>query len=181
MTSANTSSTVVATLTVGEPSASLISRLNAECNKTGPMRLSSLIESMVGGAVNGKIELAIGAVAASGTITLTFANIAAADTVTVGGVVFTARASGATGAEFNIQTNATVTAANFAAAINAQTALAAQLTASAASGVVTITAVNEGAAGNYIVLATSKPTGFALVQPTGGSDGTRRVYRLGIA
>jgi phage tail sheath gpL-like len=58
-----------------------------------------------------------------------------------------------------------------AACINANTTLSPHLLASAASGVVTLTAKLKGSLGNLIVMSTSDATAFTLVQPTGGAGG----------
>lgn len=81
----------------------------------------------------------------------------AADTITVNGVVFTARASGATGDEFNIGGTVSITAANFAAAVNASASAAASgvVSASSALGVVTLTCLIPGVIGNAITVAES--------------------------
>lgn len=94
------------------------------------------------------------AVAASGTIT--FSGVGQAlDTVLINGVTFTARASGATGNEWNVGASASASASALAAAITASaTALvSAHVTASAASGVVTITSKFSGVQGNAVTIA----------------------------
>jgi phage tail sheath gpL-like len=137
--------------------------------------LARLVHGLSGGVLQGVVSVHTStnaAVAASGTITLTFANINAAETVTIGGVVLTARASGAVaGTEFNILTNATVTAANLTTAINANTTLNKHVTATSAAGVVTVTANLRGSLGNLIVMSTNDATAFALVQMAGGTGG----------
>lgn len=91
-------------------------------------------------------------VRASGTVTL--AGVAAGETVTVAGLIYTA----VTGAvksysEFSISGNDTEDAASLASAINARESnRTAQVTATSALGVVTVTAVAEGAGGNAIAL-----------------------------
>lgn len=94
------------------------------------------------------------AVAASGTVTLS--SLANNDTITVAGVVFTAKTSGASGAaQFNLGANDTAAASAAAVIMNANTSLTNVVTASAASGVITITAVNAGQAGNQLGIAIS--------------------------
>lgn len=96
------------------------------------------------------------AVAASGTVTVG-TSVDADDTVTIGGVVFTAKASGATGDQWNISATASVCATNLAAAINASTTAGAAgcFSAQANGAVVTITAAQPGKIGNAITLASS--------------------------
>lgn len=90
---------------------------------------------------------------ASGTATLV--NVVAGDTFTVNGVTFTAVASGATAVQFNLGADDAADAANLAAKINASsdTNLLGYVTASAASNVVTVTAVKPGFMGNAIQVA----------------------------
>jgi phage tail sheath gpL-like len=73
----------------------------------------------------------------------------AAQHCSINNVLFTARASGATGNEFNIGANVTASATNLAAAINASssTKLLNSIVATSAAGVVTITARIPGFAG----------------------------------
>lgn len=90
------------------------------------------------------------------TGSFTFSNTASADdTVLINGVTFTAVASGATGDQWNIGASATASAANLATTINASsTALIdGYVTASAASGVCTITSDFYGISGNQCTIA----------------------------
>lgn len=104
----------------------------------------------------GGISSSANSVAASLAGTFTGAPTAA-DTVTVNGVAFTARASGATGNEFNIGGSVTITAANLAAAINASasTAVSGVVVASSSLGVVTISCLIPGYIGNAITVSES--------------------------
>lgn len=100
---------------------------------------------------------------ASGTVT--FSAVASADdTVIVNGVTFTAKASGATGNQFNIGASATASAANLAAAINASASamVSQQVTASPALGVVTIYSTQYGVAGNSVTLAEGVDSGGVI-------------------
>lgn len=115
--------------------------------------------------------------AATGTVTLTNASIVANDTLTIAGVAFTAKASGATGAQFNIGGTATITAANIVAAVNASAAANVLVVASSVAGVVTVTSLAQGAVGNFVPMATSNGTGFVLSAATlaGGTGGPQTV------
>lgn len=93
------------------------------------------------------------AVAASGTITL--ASLAAADTITVGPEVFTSSASPSGNNQFLSTGGDTVVAAAAAAKIAAHPNLLRYLTASAASGVITVTSLVAGRIGNNIPIAIS--------------------------
>jgi hypothetical protein len=97
------------------------------------------------------------AVKASGTLTFS-GQPTAGETFQIGNVTFTARASGATGNEFNIGANAAATIVAAAAAVNASaTALIArEITATATSAtVLTLSASNPGTLGNFIPLSES--------------------------
>ena len=151
------------------------------------IKLSGLLEACASGYSHASIDAyssTSAPVAAAGTATLTYASIAANDTVTIGGTVLTCKASGAAaGTEFNKTTDATVTAANLAAAINANTTLSKYLVATSALGVVTVTCLQKGVIGNAIVLATSNAPGFALVAMAGGEGGASSAattYSLGL-
>jgi hypothetical protein len=135
----------------------------------------------------GKIYLATDTsstlVQASNTITITHANLAANDTLTIGGVVLTAKASGATGAQFNIGADATADAVAIVACIIANVP---GVTATSALGVVTPKCLTPGVVGNRITMATSKATAFAFGGATGallngaGASGTVTTYQRGV-
>ena len=97
----------------------------------------------------------IGSVSSTGTIT--FSSIANGDTITVNGTVFTCETSGATGNQFNVGTSDTVAAANAAAAINASAtgSVTANVVATSAGAVITITSIVPGTIGNNIAIAIS--------------------------
>lgn len=106
------------------------------------------------------------AVAATGSITL-LTNPLAGDTVTVNGVEYEFVASGAAGDQVDIGANAGETATALATAIGAD----ADVDAVAAGSVVTVTATNEGAAGNEITLASpSASIGLSAGTLRGGED-----------
>lgn len=116
-----------------------------------------------------------GAVAASGTITFSSTGPAADETVTVNGVVFTGKASGATGNQWNVSTTPSVNATRLAAAINASATagITGVISASADGAVVTVTCITPGTIGNSLALAESAAntavSGAALAN---GSNGT---------
>ena len=112
--------------------------------------------------------------AATGTLTVALAPVPVGANITIQGVTFYSVA-GAPGAnQFNgSSASATTVAANLAAAINASTLYSGGVvSAAASSGVVTLTARTEGAAGNSVTLGSATPTvvvsGGTL---SGGSDG----------
>jgi len=127
------------------------------------------------GALSGGNEMAslafkVGAVQATGLITSTGA-ATADETITVCNVVFTAKASGATGNQFNLSGTVATQATNIATAINASADLTGIVTASALLGVVTLTAVVPGLIGNGLALSESM-TNVAVTAFANGADGT---------
>lgn len=126
-----------------------------------------------------------GAVAATGTLTVGAGDAAAADTVTIAGRTYTFRSTivGSVADDVLIGGSVTETAANLVAAItggagagvtyHADTLPHPQVTASNVAGVVTITALPLGLAGNAFALAA---TGANLTASgatlTGGANGT---------
>jgi len=131
-------------------------------------KLINFIHGLTAGARSGVIKSGVvtsaSADAVAASQTATFADAAtAADTCTVNGVAFTARASGATGNEWNVSAlgtaplRAAADAASLAAVINASAtdAVAGCVKASSAAGVVTITCLIPGVIGNSIPLVKS--------------------------
>jgi len=154
-----------------ETATNMVSILNLSSGeKTGLINLSTYLRSVAGGARDASLSVLVGAVQATGLVTFTGAPTAA-QTVTIGNVVFTARASGATGNEFNIGGSITISATNLAAAINASANLAGKIVATSDVGVVTLTVVAPGVIGNAIALSetldNATVTAFA-----NGADGT---------
>ncbi|MCK1543424.1 hypothetical protein IVB12_16020 [Bradyrhizobium sp. 179] len=132
--------------------------------------LDNLVQIMPGAT-----KVATGGVKATGTVTFSVAAPTDGDTVTVNGKVFTFDAAPAV--EGEVATGATFAeaAANFAAAINASIdPKVVNLSASAAAGVVTITADTQGTWANSYALAktgTNITTSGATL--TGGADATK--------
>ena len=94
----------------------------------------------------------------------------AGHTVTVNGVVFTARASDATGNEFNIGGDLAATMTNLATALNASVVSAvAAATYTAQAAAVSVSYDLAGAAGNEFTLAASDAT-VSGAKLTGGHD-----------
>jgi phage tail sheath gpL-like len=139
-------------------------------------RIINLISGVAIGAVQATIDVQSSSadpVAATAEIEVTYASVDANDTVTICNTVLTAKASGAAaGTEFNKQTNATVTAANLVAAINANTTLSKLVVATSAAGVVTLTARQKGVVGNGLALSTSDGTAFGLTAFADGAGGS---------
>lgn len=149
--------------------------------------VSALFKGFAGGAADGSVDVSEDTdspVAASGTITITHANLAADDTVTIGGVTITAKASASVDStQFSIGADAAADATNLAAAINTNLTLSRVMTASADSGVVTLTMKVKGVVGNCIVMSTSDATAYGLAAfsgGTGGASGTVTTYSFGL-
>lgn len=125
------------------------------------------------GSSNGTLAFQQGAVQAQATLTSTGA-ATATEVFVLQGVTFTARASGATGNEFNVSATPGTQAANMAAAINASTDANPYFIATSSAGVTTIKALYPGVFGNIYTL-TETLTNVALsnfaTQAT-GSAGT---------
>ena len=119
--------------------------------------LENLINDVALGARPAQVTTVIddgNAVTATGTITFSGPG-QAADTVLINGVTFTAVASGATNNQWNVGGTATLSAAALAAAINSSTTLLVSGVVSAANlaGVLTISALLPGQAGNAVTIA----------------------------
>lgn len=123
-----------------------------------------------GGEFRALIDVAVGGVQATATMTSTGA-ATATEIFTIANVVFTARASGAVGNEFDVSATVATQAANIAAAINASADLVGIVTATSNLGIVTITSVYPGLAGNGIQFSEGL-TNVTITQFTGGTNGT---------
>jgi len=147
-------------------------------------KIIDYLTAAAGGVRKASIEVDTAAAQASGTITFTGTG-AANDTILINGVTFTAKASGASGNEWNVGASATLSAAALAAAINASaTALVSGLVSAAAvSGVVTISALRYGVDGNAMTIAEGVDSGNAMAvsgaRLTGGSKGTVTTLKFG--
>lgn len=128
------------------------------------------------------VRSCIASACASSTATLVQASISANDTITIAGVVLTAKSSGANlTSEWNNATSDTVSAANLATLINANTSTQKVVRASSSAGVVTITCVFPGPVGNEVRLTKSSAgitvTGSGFLA-SGASDEVD-IYQLG--
>lgn len=138
---------------------------------------------VVGLDVNGKLTAATyGRAPVAATGALTFTNVGvAAETITIGTITYTLVAALTAANQILIGASATATAANLAAAINGAagegtvygtgTKQHPSVSASAAAGVVTVTARQIGSIGNQVVTTeTSTVASFAAATLTGGFD-----------
>ncbi len=148
---------------------------------TAMHKLQNYLGAVQSGARLASMVVEVAAVKASGTVTFTGVG-AALDTVLVNGVTFTARASGATGNEWNVGASATLSAAALVAAINASaTALVSGVVlAESAAGVVTINALFAGVTGNAVTIAEGVDSlshmAVSGARLTGGTNGTSKTY-----
>lgn len=160
---------------------------NAKLNGTDSWynvkRLITWLRSYVTGTRDGNMLLKLGTVQAFGLVTIT-GRPTADQTMTVCNQTLTAKDSGANGTtQFNTSnTDNSVTAANLAACINANTSLTGKVTAvasgDATTGVCTITAVVPGLIGNGLDL-TEGMTNVAVTAFASGTDGTAYNMTLG--
>jgi phage tail sheath gpL-like len=123
-------------------------------------QLINLLSGVNIGAVQATVDIHSGSadpVAASGTLTLVSA--IATDAVTIGKTTLTASSTPANENQWEIDgASDTLDAASLAAAINAHSVLSTIVSATSASNVVTITALEKGALGNYIALSSADAT-----------------------
>lgn len=170
-------------ITHPETAAQLASVVPLPESRQGGINLINYISALVAGLKSGSLSCKIGAVRAS--LAGTFTGAPTADeTVTINGVAFTAKASGATGNQFNIGGTVTATAAALTAAINASTTagIASVIEASSALGVVTVTCKVPGLVGNAIVVAESMSNfawAGAATKLASGTDGTTTTLNYG--
>lgn len=121
-------------------------------------RAARYFEALAAGVKNASVAFSVAeasGVAASATATIVTA--VATNKITINGVDFEGVASGATGNQWNVGSGGSAdatSATNLAAAINGSVTarVTGVVTASAASNVVTITAVTKGLVGNCITL-----------------------------
>lgn len=122
-------------------------------------------------------------VRATNTLTLTYASISNNDTVVIAGTTLTCvTGTPSGGAQFKKQTDATVTAANLVACVNANSTLKLLMVASNVAGVVTLTLITFGAIGNQAPLVGS--TGIvvgaaAFASGAGGAEIANVSYSRG--
>jgi hypothetical protein len=144
-------------------------------------RIGDLLFGFAKGALKfTSVELCTGAVRAVGTITFTDQPVAA-ETLIVGGITFTARASGAVANEWNLTSGGTAAAdaagnaASVAALINDHATLGACMTAVQVLGVVTVTIDVPGVLGNTVVIAEGAGglTNATVSTFATGSEGTK--------
>ena len=143
-------------------------------------KLMKYVRALMGGTKSAKVTVGVNAVKASATLTLV--SVVATNTCTVAGQLFTAVASGATAAQFNVGASDTLTADSLVAQINAHTTINPWVVASNVAGVVTITAISPGVLGNAIpLLGGTNITASAARLASGTSGSYSKTHYYGSA
>jgi phage tail sheath gpL-like len=138
-------------------------------------RLVNLLLQMVTGRYKGGVTVTAKDAPVAATGTVAFTGLPTADeTLTVCNTVFTAKASASTSVQFTIGADATAAGANLAAKINAHPTVSQYVTASAATGTVTLTAAVPGVIGNALQL--SEALSNATVTAFSGGTETAITY-----
>lgn len=147
-----------------------VSQLPREMSRDEIRRLVLLLEGIQGNTNSSSaLQVAIGSgtttTKASGTVGCVFASATAGDIVQVGNVAFVGTAGAVTpgAATYSIDTSNTAIGASLASQINAHASLAGLVTATAASGTVTITAVLNSPLSNTIGLSKNVTTAAAII------------------
>ena len=130
---------------------------------SGAQAVINEIRRAMGGTRDGSMTVSVESTTnttkASMTITISHADVGT-DGVTIGGVSFTE------GTDWDAGADAAADATALAAAINASSDLEGIVDASAASGVVTLTATTPGRWGNLITVTTDDATAYTLSSAT---------------
>jgi phage tail sheath gpL-like len=138
----------------------------ATAPREAALRASKYLRALAIGVGAGSATFTIGAddsVAASATAT--FSGVVATDSISINGTAFACVNSGATNNQFNKGADDAASAVNCAAKINAISSTV-LVTASAAAGVITLTALHSGVLGNAITIAQSG--NHITLDPTSG-------------
>ena len=141
-------------------------------------RIMNLFRGIAGGVRQAQIDILAGATQASGTLSLV--SVAATNTCVVGLETYTAVSSGATGQQFNVGASDSATAANLAAAINADAAQQGVVVASVNGHVVTVTSLAAGKVGNTIILTGSTNITASGSHLASGANGTVRTFKFAV-
>lgn len=152
-------------------------------NQVDDENLDKMIGDMIDGAQVSYTKIATGLVQASGTGTFTGAAVAG-QTMTIAGVTFTASATPNEALnQYLVSATVALEAASLARAINASVQASPNVQATSLAGVVTISAVNPGTAGNFIPTVDVDTDNFTFAQAllTGGSNGDEARINYGAA
>jgi phage tail sheath gpL-like len=149
--------------------------------------LANYLQALASGSEKGTVyahSSSSDPVAASATVTC--ATVSADDTVTIGATTLTAKASPSGENEFSQAGSDGADGDSLASKINAHSVLSKVVSASSdGAGVVTITALQRGSAGNSIALTSSNGTRLActgsgkLASGAGGAEDAARTYAFG--
>lgn len=143
--------------------------------RTNVQELLNYLTCVAGGSRSASIAANTGPTAGTATLTVSAGGSSAAETMVLCGFTFTARASGATGNEFNVSATAATQAANMVAAFNASADITGKVVASNALGVITLTALVPGTAGNAFVVTeslTNVAVTTSFLVSAAGTEGT---------
>lgn len=135
------------------------------------------IGALAGGNQSAALYFKVGATQATATITSTGA-ATAAQAMTLLNVTLTAKASSPAQNEFVPSATPATQAANIAACINASASFAGKVVATAALGVVTITAITPGLIGNGLQISAGNLSNVTVAAFSGGTDGTATTIDL---
>lgn len=152
-------------------------QLNTAANQFDVEALDKMVGDMIDGALLSYTKLSTGVIQATATVTFTGLPTAG-ETLTVANVTLTAVAGAPSANEFQIGADANATATNLATAINTSANLSGIVQATAASGVVTISAVQPGKSGNGLELTESLTNATASAFAS-GSDGDQVAVNFG--
>lgn len=136
----------------------------------GLQAVATYLEGAAGGAYSAKAVAHVENGSTSGsfaaaTVVITHANVAINDTLTIAGNVFTWVAAAANENQITIGASATADGDALVAALAAHSVVSNFVTGVNVTGTVTITSRVPGYLGKAMLMATSKPTAFALTQP----------------
>lgn len=152
-------------------------QLNTAANQFDVEALDKMVGDMIDGALLSYTKLSTGSVQATATVTFTGLPTAT-ETMTIANVTLTAVAGAPAADEFQIGADATETATNLAAAINASANLSGIAQATSTLGVVTVSSVQPGKSGNGLEIAESLSNATATAFAN-GSDGDQVAVNFG--
>ncbi len=159
---------------------------NAKLNGTGSWyngkRLVDWMRTFLNGSRMCNMRVKIGAVKGTGTVTFTSTGPVNDETMVVAGQTITAKTSATPGElEFTRSNTPSVDATNLAALLNSHASFTGIVTATASSGVVTISAAVPGVIGNTLTLTESMTNTAVSGSGTlaSGTDGTAYNLTLG--
>lgn len=141
-------------------------------------RLGRFIAGIGLGTFKSNTEIMTGGTYA--TIDATLASVVATNTIVIGGITLTAVNSGATNVQFNVGGSNTITAANLATAINANTSLDQTVQATSSGAVVTISCKIPGTIGNLVTTTATGGTITVASVLAGGTDGSSGTVSHGL-